>query len=77
MDLRDQLVLQRKLAVFTLRESGMCTTLDLVLVLYPLQPEIPPRISIIGHAISWGSVDVWNSQGALSIWLETVSKETP
>lgn len=38
--------------------------LVLVKVEYPGEPE-HTRVSIIGNAIGWGTVDVWRSRGAI------------
>jgi collagenase-like PrtC family protease len=44
--------------------------LALVRVEYPDQP---PRVSIIGAAITWAAVEVWRDEGAVVTIIEEVS----
>jgi collagenase-like PrtC family protease len=45
--------------------------LALVRVEYPDQP---PRVSIIGAAITWAAVEVWRDEGAVITMIEDVMK---
>lgn len=64
----DQLKNQRARAR-ALIDCGAARSLDLVRVEYP---GTPPRVSVIGHAISRAAIEVWREGGAEVTLIESV-----